>query len=305
MTSITALREGSRVVNRHWKIVLLLYLSNLAVALAIIAPIAAGIFSDLSGSFYGERQFTGVDLSWISQFGSEYHWTQLTWAIAALVAAGILWILLSAFLSGGTIAVLHREDDSFFGACARYFPRLFRLLLVSLVFYFLVVLINGGIGSLIRHASEDSMVGRPWTILGWLQRLLFFFLLGVVNMIFDYGKIIAVVDNTKAIRSTRRALAFVFRNGGRTLALYWLASAIGWGIFAAYHGLTELTGQETAMAVFLVFLIRQIYMVARTWIRLWIWGGELKLYYLPTSEPSLGLNSPPLTNMENTSADLA
>jgi len=28
--------------------------------------------------------------------------------------------------------VLHREDDSFFAGCARYFPRLFRLMLVSL-----------------------------------------------------------------------------------------------------------------------------------------------------------------------------
>ena len=47
--------------------------------------------------------------------------------------------------------------------------------------------------------------------------------------------------------------------------------------------LSELIGQQSMTALIVVFLLRQAYMLARTWVRLWVWAGETRLYCLSST----------------------
>jgi len=283
MTSTRALREGLAGVFRSGRIVLLFYFVNLIAALAAIAPAAMHIGSRLATSLESDRLFGNVDPAWIAEYLLRYHDGPGIWFGAMLIALAIIFVVVNTFLAGGAIACLYREHDTFFGAGARHFGRLFRLMLISLVFYGIVLAINRGLYVAIGRVSEDSMIERPWVILTWCERAFLFLLIGVVNMIFDYAKIAVVIDGRKASGAAMRALKFIGRNPGRTLAVYWTPAALGIALLGASHVLSELIGQQSMTAVIVVFLLRQAYMLARTWVRLWVWASETRLYCLSST----------------------
>jgi hypothetical protein len=60
--------------------------------------------------------------------------------------------------------------------------------------------------------------------------------------------------------------------------VYWIPAAAGIVLFGLYHGLSELIGQQSMIAVVVVFFLRQAYMLVRTWMRLWVWASETRVY---------------------------
>ena len=279
MKAIAALNEGGRQSLRLFKLTVLFYLLNLTVAAIVAAPLAVFLARDLSHSLESARMFSNMDLAWVGEVFYNFKGSPAGDITVAGAALAVVFLLLNTFLAGGALALFRNEQDTFFSSCARYFPRLFRLALVSLFFYGIVLALNGGIGSLISRARETSMEARPWTILLWLRIIVILFLTGVVNMIFDYAKILCVADNThSAVRATSGAIRFVFSHPRRTLAVYWICSAVALALFLAYHGLSELAGQESAAMVVLVLALRQAYVLFRIWVRLWTWSSELHVY---------------------------
>lgn len=274
-----ALQQGGRQVLRWWKLVALLYLVNLAAAAVVVAPLVALIGSRLLHSLESDRLFVNLDAAWVVETLYHFQFWPATALGIAMAAVGLLFFVLNTFLAGGAIAVFRREQDGFFSACARYFPRLLRLMLISLILYGIVLGLNNGITAAAGHAREASMQERPWVILHWFQLALLFGLLGVVNMIFDYAKIVCVAgERRSAIRATLAAFRFVARHPGATLSVYWMCGLFGLLFLLAYHGLSEAIGQDSAAGVVLVLILRQLYMLARMWLRLWTWSSELHVY---------------------------
>lgn len=279
MSTATYLSEGARQVLRHKKLVALFYLLNLAFALVIVTPLSVLIAARLFHSAESERLFKDFDISWVSETYLAYQAMPFNAVGFVALTMGVLFLILNVFLAGGAIAVFQREQDTFFGACARFFGRMFRILLLALIVYGIVSSINNGMTSAINHFKKESMEARPWTILHWVQLLVVWFLMGTVNMIFDYAKIICVTENRRsAIRSMLAAFRFVFTNPGRTFGVYWICTAIGLLFLLAYHGLSELIGQSSPAAIAILFFVRQGYTVARMWTRLWTWSSEVRAY---------------------------
>mgnify|MGYP000896388614 CR=1 FL=1 len=279
LTTATHMSDGARQVLRHKKLIALFYFLNLAFALVIVTPVSVLIAGRLFHSAESERLFSDFDLSWVSETYLAYQSMPFNATGMLALAMAVLFLILNVFLAAGAIAVFQREEDTFFGACARFFGRMIRILLLALILYGIVSSINNGMTSAIDHFKNESMVARPWAILHWARLLIIWFLMGTVNMIFDYAKIICVTENRRgAIRSTLAALRFVFTNPGRTFGLYWMCTAIGLLFLLAYHGLSELIGQGSAGAVAVLFFVRQAYMATRMWTRLWTWASEVRVY---------------------------
>lgn len=261
------------------KLVAFFYLFNLAAAALATAPIALFIGTSLAHTRESDRLFPNLDPAWISE--TVYHFKDAPVTLEGVTIGGIAaaFLIATTFLSGGAVALFLDERAPFFSASARYFLRLFRLMLLSLVCYGVVLALNGALGHTIDHFKENSMRAGPWIVLHWAQLAVTFGLLGVVNMTFDYAKIACVVDQRRsAWRSTFRAVRFVIANPKRTLNVYWSAAAIAALCLLAYHGLSEAIGQQSVFAVSMVFLLRQVYTIARVWTRLWTWSSELKVY---------------------------
>lgn len=123
------------------------------------------------------------------------------------------------------------------------------------------------------------MAAGPFIVAGWIRMAVVFFLISTVNMIFDYAKVICVADGKhSAFRSTFGAFRFVAAHPGRTTAVYWTTVGVGLLFLLAYHGITEAAGQGSIAMVALVFVVRQAYVVARMWVRLWTWSSEMHVY---------------------------
>lgn len=278
MTAHAALNKGARQVLRLRKLIVFFYLLNLVASAVAIAPAVALIDTRLAHSLESDRLFSNLDPAWVVETLARYHWWPVAGAgIAALTVAAVFFIL-NTFLAGGALAIFHREDQPFFSSCARYFWRLFRLLLISLVVYAIVLALNGAIVAAANRLKETSMESHLFIIGGWVRIAVIFFLVSTVNLIFDFAKIICVVNTRGAFRSTLRAFAFVARNPGRTMAVYWTTMAVGLLLLLAYHIVSEAAGQSSMSMIVLVFILRQAYVFARMWLRLWTWSSELNLY---------------------------
>jgi hypothetical protein len=278
MTS-RALREGLHQTLQFRKLIALFYVVNLLAAVVVVAPVVLLIAGSLGHSLESDRLLLNLDPSWIVETLYHFQFWPLNSTAVAFALVGLAFLLLNTFLAGGVLAVFHREQDALFSACARYFGRLLRLMLISLILYGLVAMLSNGAAKAIDHARESSMEAKPWIILGWIRLASATFLFGMVNMIFDYAKIILVVgERRSALRAALRAIGFVARHPLRTFAVYWVCAAAAFLLLLVYHGLTEALGQTSSITVVLVLVIRQCYTLARVWMRLWTWSSELHLY---------------------------
>jgi hypothetical protein len=278
-TPIIALNEGARRVLRVRKLIVLFYLMNLIAAVAIVAPAVVLIGEQLSHSVENDRMYSNLDAAWIIGILFHFQWWPLTGIGITLAIVAMLYLVLNTYLAGGAVALLHREGQPFFSSCARYFFRLIRLMSISLVFYGLVFLFDSAVNAAIARGRESSMESHTWIILHWIQLGILFLLVGVVNMTFDYAKIACIAGGERsALWATVAGIGFARRNFARALLVYWICSGIGLAFLLAYHGITEVIGQDSPIAVALVFVLRQLYVLVRMWLRLWTWSSELRLY---------------------------
>jgi len=282
-----SLRQGARAIAENKKVLLAYYVVNVLAAAVVIAPFAMILSSVLGESLESERLFGNADADWVMETLLRFHTTPAVGLLEAAVLIGVLYLLVNTFLAGGAIAVFARPRESFFAACARYFPRFFRIFLISLVFYGVAFGIIRGLSAALSRFLEDSMRAAPEDVATWCVDFIGLLLLFAVNMTFDYAKIVCVVEDRKALRSTLRAVRFAVRRFGSTYGLFVIAAAVGIALLAIYHGISEWTGQGSVAAVIAVFLLRQVYILARFWVRLWTWGGEIALFRELSEQPGV------------------
>ncbi len=289
LKSVTqAVAGGLREPLKRWPVLVVFYLANLAAAALAAGPLIALIASTLGHSLESERLFEQFDLSWIPEMmrtaGAPAGST--LGAVAALT--GVLYLVASTFLSGGAIAVLLHPGQSSFASCARYFPRFARLLVWTLPCYAIVFAVYGGMGKAIAKFAENSMQAHVWIELGWLRMAIGLVLLLLVNGVADYAKIILVEEGRSgAFAALLDAFRFAIRV--RSAMLVMLAvQALGGVLLLVYHGISEITPQTSLAGVFLLALIRQVYVAARLWLRLAGWSAGARFYETirgPGSDP--------------------
>lgn len=264
---------------------LVYYGVNLLAAAVIVAPVAVTLSTVLSQSLESERLFGNLDVDWIMETLLEFHTAPAVNLLAGAVLVGILYLLVNTFLAGGAIAAFVRPGESFFASCARYFPRFLRIFLISLLFYGVAFGIVRGLSAARSSLFEHSMRAGPEDIATWCIQLIGLLLLFAVNMTFDYAKIICVLEDRKALKSTLRGVRFVGRHFGSTYSVFMVTASVGIALLAIYHLLSEWLGQGSVAVVIGLFILRQVYLIARFWVRLWTWASELALFRHRSEQP--------------------
>jgi hypothetical protein len=299
-TPIRAFTAGLRAPGRHWRLVVLLWAVNLAVALPLAAVLAEEIQGSLGRSLVAEELLEGFDTGWHGElhhggsrlaetFGGELlgagaffenleRWWRgdLLSLPPALVAAGVLYAVVWAFLLGGVLERLVRPDGSgFFAACGRHWFRFLRLALVAAVLYYLVYrLVRAGFGAL-ETAGRDLTSERTallWVLAGAALTVL---LLAAVRTAFDYAKIAVVAEGRRsALGAAWTGLRFVARRPFATLGLYGAFALLGALLLALYALLPPFAGAGTWATVLLAALVGQLALAARLALRLALLTAE-------------------------------
>ncbi len=291
------------------RVLLLLWLVNLLFAVPVSLMIRGILADSFGSSLVAHNMRGGFDRGWYAEYEStagdfektfrptvsgpgpmldnlEAWWSGgiVADTYAGIVALGLGYAVLWAFLLGGVLDRLARPHrplapDRFFAAAGRYFPRFLGLALISGVAYFMIYQLGRLLYRWIEAASRDVTVEK--TVFVWVlaASALVVLLLSVVRMIFDYAKIVTVVEDRRGVpRIAWQALRFVFRHALATLGVALGFGALGALLFGLYLWLAPDAGQSTLIGVGLAFLFSQVYLVARLVVRLGLLGGQMSLY---------------------------
>jgi len=283
MRVMTALRAGVRAVGRMRGLWWVLYLCNLAFAGLLAAPVFGLLGRWLDYSLYAEELRKKFEPQVIAE-----------WLYAApvvpplllplLLAGATLYLPLSIFLTSGTLALFNAPPArftlaAFFQACGRHFFGLLRLFLLSLPFYVLALAVYAGLGRLAEGRLQDLTVEWPAALVQWGRVVVALSLLAAVNLVFDYARIFYVAEGgPRAWRAAGHAARFVLAHPLRAPGLYALIALIGLAVWGVYLLVAGTLGRLAGAPAVLLFLLQQLFILARLGVRLLFLSAQVQLY---------------------------
>ena len=299
---VTAFLDGLMRVKRAPWLVIGLWLSTLLLALPLSLALHALLGEHLGSSMAAQAVAEGLSFDWWNEFLAQTTGVGKTFVPAILGFAAILqnlsgvadasgppspvvWVvvaqlLLSTFLLGGLLDRLARDRaigaGAFFAACGVYVFRFLRLSVVSIAVYaFLFITVHGWL--------FDRLYPRLITELT-VERTAFFYRLGLyavfgalvlfTNLVFDYAKVRAVVEDRRSmIGALSAGFRFVRRNPGATVGLYGVNSLAFVAVLSAYYLVAP-----GAAADAVAFAIGQVFIVFRVIVRLQFAASQTALF---------------------------
>jgi hypothetical protein len=280
--------QGLETTARKARLLAFLWPACFLFALSAVAPFYILFQSHFSRSLIGERLFTGMDFIWIGDLVYRYQESPPL-LIGWLLGTSLLFLVLLAFLSGGVIGRIAAGEEKvtfrgFCGDCGRYFGRFFRVFVVSLAGYFLVLGILGRVVSIPFRAWSEGAATQWTTLISSSLRLLVFLLLfSIVKMFFDYVKIALVADDSrKVIRTTLRNFGFLGRCFFRAWALFLIVGLVFVLSSLVYLAVAKSL-PKAGVGPFLLFLWQQAYFLVRLWTGVLFFATEY--HFLKAQRP--------------------
>jgi hypothetical protein len=306
---VKSFSQGWGRVSKFKKLWLFLFLVNVIIALTLAIPMQKDLKASFGNSMVEDNMRKSFDYSWYRYFQYEGKGLSTTffayvggWGAVlenleglvtgelfgkyySVLIVGIIYLLLNILFAGGIIGLYHDAEAKFslaefFKHAGSYFWRFLRLFVISLPFYiFLVYLLIGKLSMAIFGATRDNSTEWPTFLMNLGANILALFLLCLVNMIFDYAKIGTVVKQGRSmIIQTGKAIGFVFKHFSKTLRLYYLLFLTGAVIVVIYALIEPLSNQTVLWTLILFFIIQQLFMLCKIWIRLTFYASQLELY---------------------------
>ena len=239
-----------------------------------------------------EMQMNGAFIKTLATFVSDFfvRWELNLGPTSLLFFLSLLYVCTHTFLAGGFIGIYAKEYPSTFTEFlmdgARYFGKFFRVALVALILYylfyfFIVDWMNSSIQSWTQHEASETVPYRYYMI----RNIVVLFMVSLLSMIFDYARVRMVVDErTSSLGASVAGARFAFANFTSTYGLYFLLTAIGFILIVLYAVVESLIPQNSYWPLVLLFLVQQLYMLFRLWLKANFYAGQTRLYQALTAE---------------------
>jgi len=201
-----------------------------------------------------------------------------------IVGAAGAYVLFWLFVAGGIIDRYARDRPTrthgFFAAAGTFFVRFLRLGLVMWGVYW--VLLNSVhpwlFGTVWTRAIHNVNEERVAFAIRVGLYVVFGVLLAACNLVFDYAKIRAVVEDRRSmIGAIAAALRFVRSNAAAAVSLY----LVDFGLFIVaivLYAIVAPGAGRSGLSVWIGFAISQCYILARLWVKLVFWASEAALF---------------------------
>ena len=306
MNPVRAWRDGIRRVAGAPLILVGVWLMTTLVSLPLTLAIRGEIANHLGASLSAETAATGVNYEWMQEFADQATGLGTTLKPTILgfgavldnlsafidntarpliiVGAASAYIVLWLFAAGGVIDRYARDRatgaQGFFSASGVFFFRFLRLAIVMFAVYGLLFgylhpwLFNREYPRLIREVNVER---TAFLIRAGLY-LVFGLVLAACNLVFDYAKVRAVVeDRRSALGALVAAVRFIRRNLAAAVTVYLLNVALFALTLAAYAAVAPGAG-GIGWTMWIGFAIGQLYILARLSVKLIFWASETALF---------------------------
>ena len=282
-----------------------LWAATLAAALPLGLLLFLGIAGDLGSTATAGAVAEGWDEMWWIEFRADANAVEGTfgpWVIGfaaalfnlsnlldgqapgAAVLPAVVWFLAWIFLAGGVIDRLARQrpigSAAFFSACGGFVWRFARLGVIAAIAYGALFLWFRPwlFGDAYEWFTRDVTVERTWALTRFGLYLIFGALLAAVDLVFDYTRVRAVVeDRHSMIGALLATLRFLRRHALGVAGLWLLNGALLLLIYTAYAIVAPGAG-ASGNAVWGVFVVGQLYIAARVFARLAAYASQVSYF---------------------------
>jgi len=306
MPPLSAAIEGARRVNRAPLVLVGVWTLTFLVSLPLALGLRGMIADHLGASMAADSAASGVNLEWMQEFREQptglgvtlrptvvgfgavldnlSAFVDDTSRPVVIVGAASAYIVLWIFLAGGIIDRFARDRTThaygFFAACGVFFFRFLRLAVVQwLVYAFLFVEMHAWLfDELYPRMIHDVSVERTAFFARAALYLVFGLLVAACNLIFDYAKVRAVVEDRRGmLAAIVAALGFIQRSYASAVLLYAL-NVLTFALVVALYALVAPGVGGAGASMWIGFAIGQLYVLARLWVKLVFWASETALF---------------------------
>jgi hypothetical protein len=302
MSVVAAFLDGLNRVKHSPALVIGVWLSTLAVALPFAMMLQVLIGDHLGASLAAQSALDSANYDWWNEFLAQTSGIGLSFVPAILGFAAVMknlstvadaaglqvpiamavsaHMVLSLFLAGGILDRLARDRAvgaaAFFSACGVYFVRFLRLAIIATAVYWVLFVPYHQylFDDLYPKLIADLTVER--TAFLYRVGLYFLFLVPLLfaNMLFDYAKIRAVVEDRRSmIGAVAAGWRFIRRSPIAAWALYKTNAFLFLFVIGLYY-LIAPTADQNATA----FAVGQLYIVLRVIVRLQFTASQIALF---------------------------
>ncbi len=200
----------------------------------------------------------------------------------SIIVAGIagVYLFVWTFLIGGVLDRLARNrktrSNGFFSASGVFFFRFLRLALLMMIVYGLLFsyVHTWLFGMVYPRLIRNLTIERTAFLLRFGLYGLFGALLIAINLIFDYAKIRAVVeDRHSMLGAVAAAMRFVRRRPWQTVSLYSLNGLLFAAVLLLYAIVAPGAG-TVGVSMWIAFLIGQLYLLARLCVKIVYYASQ-------------------------------
>jgi hypothetical protein len=195
-----------------------------------------------------------------------------------------VYLLVWTFLAGGIVDRYARQRPTrahgFFAASGVFFLRFLRLAAFAGVsYYVLYAYVHGWLfEDLARSVTEDVAVERTAFVWRLALYAAFGVLLVLVNVLFDYAKIRAVVEDRRSMLFALLASArFMRRHPRQVFGLYALNALVFLVVLGAWF-LVAPGARGSGVALWAGFILAQLYIGARLFVKLHVLASQTALF---------------------------
>jgi hypothetical protein len=306
MTGTQALIDGIRCVTKAPVILVCVFVVTLLTALPLSIAMRDALATHFGSSLAAAEAARGVNYLWWTEFtgqandlGKTFGTTVIGFAAvldnlstlldgdsrpAAILWLGAFYLLLWLFLAGGILDRYARRRPTrsyeFFTACGVYFVRFLRLApIIALTYYMLFAYVHPLLlGGLYAQLTRDVTAERTAFLWRLALYLVFGVLLLLANIVFDYAKVRAVVEDRRSmIGAVMAGTRFVRRNSSAVAGLYLLNGMLFVAVLLLYALVAPGAGPAGG-TMWLGLAVSQLYLVARLWVRLVFFAAETALF---------------------------
>lgn len=301
-----ALREGIRRVNRAPAVWLGVWGLTVLVSLPLAAAMRDSLHTSLGESLAAETAASDVNYDWMQEFSSDATGISATFKPAVIGFAAVvdnlsafldrdrqpvvlavtaaIYIAAWLFLAGGIIDRYARDRvtdaHGFFSASGRFFFRFLRLAIGMALAYGLLMgsLHPWLFDTVYPKLTREMTVERTAFVVRAGLYLVFGGALAACNIVFDYAKVRAVVEDRRSmIGATLAGIRFIRRHFAAAAGLYVVDALLFALVLAIYARVAPGAGRG-GWSMWLAFLIGQGYVLARLWVKLLFWASETALF---------------------------
>ena len=306
VTTFGAARDGIRRVNAAPLILVGVWLLTLLVSLPLTAAMRSLIEEHLGSSLEADAAAGGVNFDWMQEFGGLATGIGTTFSPTVIgfgavldnlsafidreqrpvlvIAAVGLYLALWTFLAGGIIDRYARNRttrlEGFLWASSVYAVRFLRLGLVAAIVYGLLfgALHPWLFGSLFRDLTRDLTAERSAFLVRLALYGIFGSALAACNLIFDYAKVRAVVEDRRSMLGAILAAVLFLRRNGAAAATLYLTDVVLFAAVLVLYALVAPGAGSAGWSMWLGFAIGQLYVLGRLWVKLVVWASETALF---------------------------